>query len=253
MTDTGSKVELASVARQCKGYIIKGWSSATSVITLPGIPAGDTLRHLFLNKQGFQLDPSYETSQENLLDYLQTFDSSQLKVVWTTRPKINPDLQYCPRVRKVWFEDTALILGRFSTSPNRTYANLNQAFLVVDFGQPHPEYRQPYNSPRPEVSFFQEFARKYPRLTAHMICHSLGYAVPALAARIVYDAHQRRTTYCEWIAACWKDSSYDCLKVMVSNKVRHSHHGYMADYGSARALVADFVNNSRQPSLASWF
>ena len=41
--------------------------------------------------------------------------------------------------------------------------------------------------------------RRWPRLTAHLIASSLGYATPTCAARILKDAKEGRENWCEWI------------------------------------------------------
>lgn len=45
----------------------------------------------------------------------------------------------------------------------------------------------------------EDYMRVYPRITAHIICHSLGYATPTKAAMILKDAYERRENWCEWI------------------------------------------------------
>ena len=40
--------------------------------------------------------------------------------------------------------------------------------------------------------------RRYPRITAHIIAESLGYATPTRAALILNDAKHRRENWCEW-------------------------------------------------------
>jgi len=45
----------------------------------------------------------------------------------------------------------------------------------------------------------QETMERYPRITAHIIAESLGYATPSCAARILKDAREGKKNYCEWI------------------------------------------------------
>ena len=44
-----------------------------------------------------------------------------------------------------------------------------------------------------------DYLRRYPRICAHIIAESLGYAVPDVAAQILKDAKERRENFCEWI------------------------------------------------------
>jgi hypothetical protein len=64
------------------------------------------------------------------------------------------------------------------------------------------------------------YLKRYPRLCAHIICTSLGYASPAVAANILRDADQGRSNYCEWIAAVYKDDPTGA----VSDAIRHRRH-----------------------------
>lgn len=58
--------------------------------------------------------------------------------------------------------------------------------------------------------------RAYPRITAHIIAESLGYATPSLAAQIIKNARDGEKNYCEWV---W--SSYEGVaKKIVENAIR---------------------------------
>lgn len=93
--------------------------------------------------------------------------------------------------------------------------------------------------------------RRYPRLTAHMICESLGYCTPSSAARILWDAHRREQNHCEWIASCYRSDPLPAARQCW--ETRRYHRGFMADYRSAKRLV-DIANQSgAEPLLASWF
>ncbi|MBU2177726.1 MAG: hypothetical protein KJ556_21750 [Gammaproteobacteria bacterium] len=98
----------------------------------------------------------------------------------------------------------------------------------------------------------QWYLRKYPRLCAHVICESLGYATPIRAACIVKDAHEGNENWCEWIFSCYNKDP----RVPVGNafKSRHYHRGYMSSYDVAAALIRQ-VNLTGESScmLASWF
>ena len=97
----------------------------------------------------------------------------------------------------------------------------------------------------------REVLRRYPRICAHIICESLGYATPSVAASILLAVIEGKEHWCEWIAAC-----YGCdPRPAVANAIRtrHYHKGYMADYGHALALVMRAIKEGREPELASWF
>ena len=96
----------------------------------------------------------------------------------------------------------------------------------------------------------QEAIRRYPRIVAHVICHSLGYATPTLAADIVAKARNRGPQYCEWIYCCYKADPRPAVTDAIRN--RHGHRGYMAEYGQAKALVRDALAAGREPIFASW-
>jgi hypothetical protein len=92
---------------------------------------------------------------------------------------------------------------------------------------------------------------RYPRLTAHLIAESLGYATPSKAALILRDAHERRQNWCEWIYSCYSCDPLKAVHAAIQN--RHHHRGYMADYRLARALVERAIATGDEPLLASWF
>jgi len=93
--------------------------------------------------------------------------------------------------------------------------------------------------------------RRYPRVVAHVIAESLGYATPSLAARIVADAHQGRPNYCEWIACCYGGDPRGAVRDAIAR--RHRHHGYMASYPQALELVRHTIETGGEPLFASWF
>ena len=66
-----------------------------------------------------------------------------------------------------------------------------------------------------------EVLRRYPRVVAHVIAESLGYATPSLAARIVADAKDGRPNYCEWIAGCYRGDPRAAVKDAVARRHRH--------------------------------
>ena len=91
----------------------------------------------------------------------------------------------------------------------------------------------------------------WPRTVAHVICGSLGYATPSLAARILADAKARRPSYCEWIDSCYARDAHRAVQHCVRG--RHGHRGIMAEYRNAIALVRRAVNSGKEPVFASWF
>jgi len=92
---------------------------------------------------------------------------------------------------------------------------------------------------------------RYPRITAHVIAESLGYATPTTAASIVAAAKERRPHYCEWIDACYGNDALRAVQDAIRS--RHYHTGYMAEYRLARALVDRAVETGKEPELGSWF
>jgi hypothetical protein len=96
-----------------------------------------------------------------------------------------------------------------------------------------------------------EVMRRYPRLTAHIIAESLGYATPTCAARIVGDARERRNNYCEWIYSCYGSDPLPAVRNAIRN--RHYHKGFMAEYKLALALVRKSIETGDEPLFASWF
>ncbi len=96
-----------------------------------------------------------------------------------------------------------------------------------------------------------EYLRRYPRICAHIIAESLGYALPEVAAQILKDAKEGRENYCEWIASCYRANPRTAVQHAI--KGRHSHHGYMASYRQALAIVRRKLDTGESPEFASWF
>ena len=63
---------------------------------------------------------------------------------------------------------------------------------------------------RPETP--DEFTARYPRITAHIIAESLGYATPESAARIGLDGLYERENCCEYIYSCYDRNARACLQ-----------------------------------------
>ncbi len=101
------------------------------------------------------------------------------------------------------------------------------------------------------VETTKDVLRRYPRICANIICESLGYATPTVAASILLAVIKGKKHHCEWIAGC-----YDCdPRPAVNNAIRtrHWHTGYMAEFDYALALVRRAIKDGREPDLASWF
>ena len=95
------------------------------------------------------------------------------------------------------------------------------------------------------------YLKAYPRICAHIICESLGYATPTKAASILMDAHRRQQNWCEWIYSCYNCDPLPAVRNAI--RTRHSHHGYMAEYAVAKALVDRANQKGEEPMFASWF
>lgn len=100
---------------------------------------------------------------------------------------------------------------------------------------------------------------RWPRLTAHLICESLGYFTPEAAANSLRAHKEGDGFFCEWYTHMAQ--GFDEKKVLeVATRTierafrnRHHHRGYMADYAMARSLVERVRHGGRGPELASWF
>ena len=97
----------------------------------------------------------------------------------------------------------------------------------------------------------EEYLQRYPRICAHLIAESLGYAAPDAAAQILKDVKERREHFCEWIYSCYRSDP----RAAVEQAIRHrqSHHGYMASYAQALAIVRQRIDTGEGPLFASWF
>jgi hypothetical protein len=112
--------------------------------------------------------------------------------------------------------------------------------------QPNPKRRKPIN----QMSL-AEVRRRWPRVTAHLIAESLGYATPDKAAFIIKDALLGEPNYSEWVLACYQGDASKPLRAAIRN--RHYHTGFMADYRQALAIVRAVNQGEPGPIFASWF
>lgn len=108
--------------------------------------------------------------------------------------------------------------------------------------------------------------RKYPRLTAHVICESLGYFTPKSAAIAIRRYIENETFACEWYSSMAYHRTKDFFDrkalLEINREVleaaarnRHTHKGYMREYQVAMKLVQrEIESNGHTPTmLASWF
>ena len=104
---------------------------------------------------------------------------------------------------------------------------------------------------RRQLDSSRDYLRRYPRLCAHIIAESLGYATPDCAATILKDAAEGRENYCEWIHSCYGGNPQ--LAVEKAIRDRHQHRGYMAEYRQALSIVRHQIDHGEGPMFASWF
>lgn len=102
---------------------------------------------------------------------------------------------------------------------------------------------------RPQTS--QEYLLRYPRICAHIIAESLGYATPMTAATILKDAKEGKENWCEWIYSCYDSNPRRALDGAIQNRQRHR--GYMAEYQHALQIVRHQLETGEGPTFASWF
>lgn len=105
--------------------------------------------------------------------------------------------------------------------------------------------------PTPILQTPEDYLRRYPRITASIICESLGYATPTKAAIILMHAHRGEPDYCEWIDACYRGDARQAVQDAIRR--RHGHRGYMADFDLALNLVQRAIDTGDEPLFGSWF
>ena len=104
---------------------------------------------------------------------------------------------------------------------------------------------------RRELTASKDYLARYPRICAHIIAESLGYATPLCAASILKDAREDRENWCEWIFSCHGKEPKQAVRRAIEN--RHRHQGYMAEYQHALSIVRHQLETGKGPDLASWF
>ena len=106
---------------------------------------------------------------------------------------------------------------------------------------------------RPET--LDQVLERYPALTAHLICHSLGYFTPRAAANAILAHMKGQDFYCEWYMSqlTGKNTMREigARAIQTAFKMRHGHRGYMAHYPQARALV-HAAQHGYEPTFSSW-
>ena len=103
----------------------------------------------------------------------------------------------------------------------------------------------------------QDAMRRWPRLTAHLICESLGYFSPTGAAMAIRDYKLGIPNYCEWYSHRFGFHAERILeggKQVLEEAVQHrrQHTGYMASYRQARLLVEAAILGHEFPLGGSW-
>ena len=97
----------------------------------------------------------------------------------------------------------------------------------------------------------EDVLKRYPRLTAHLVCQSLGYFSPLSAARAILDHATQTSNACEWYIHM-AGNGRSLLQVNRDTiaqafRSRRSHRGYMADYPTARRLVETYSQPTKAP------
>ena len=104
---------------------------------------------------------------------------------------------------------------------------------------------------RKQLETNRDYLARYPRICAHIIAESLGYATPLCAASILKDAREGQENWCEWIFSCYDKDPKQAVRRAIEN--RHRHKGYMAEYQHALQIVRHQLDTGEGPTLASWF
>ena len=98
---------------------------------------------------------------------------------------------------------------------------------------------------------------RYPRLTAHLVCESLGYFTPTTAALAIRDHQIGRENHCEWYSHMTRYGG-NILEIGAQTigqafRRRQTHRGYLAHYPRAQALVEhELRNRGETRAFSSW-
>ena len=103
----------------------------------------------------------------------------------------------------------------------------------------------------------QEIIKRYPLLTAHLICESLGYFSPNAAAAAIAAHREQRPFPCEWYthtAGHQEEALLECGRRKIANAFRNRrmHRGYMADIDAAKAAVHEQAADPYRHRFAAW-
>lgn len=98
---------------------------------------------------------------------------------------------------------------------------------------------------------------RWPILTAHLVCASLGYFTPVAAAGAIQDYLLGRPNFCEWYMHMARGNRERLLAVgkeviQRAFAARRLHTGSMAHYPQARALVQRVRDGEEGPPFMSW-
>jgi len=98
----------------------------------------------------------------------------------------------------------------------------------------------------------EQCLQRYPRIVGHIICDSLGYAMPLVAARILANAMNGEENWCEWIYSCYGRDPRKAVRSAIERRQHHS--GYMAEYFNAMVLIGRELEGIGDPNaFAAWF
>ena len=108
--------------------------------------------------------------------------------------------------------------------------------------------------------------RRWPKLTAHLICQSLGYFTPSGAANALAHHKAGKPFSCEYYShmAQFQPGSKGLFddeallkvgreEIKRAFQLRKNHKGCMAEYQNAKALVDRAIQSGNEPTFASWF
>ena len=111
-------------------------------------------------------------------------------------------------------------------------------------------------APRSKPNDPQEVLHRYPRLTAHLVCESLGYLTPLAAANAILSHIQGQPFACEWyLHMARKDRLLTQVNentISMAFRNRHLHTGFMSDHRNAQAMVERERNGGRSAVLMAW-
>ena len=110
--------------------------------------------------------------------------------------------------------------------------------------------------PKSKPASSQEILSRYPQLTAHLMCESLGYLTPMAAANAILSHIQKQGFACEWyLDMTRKDRSLIQVNeniISMAFRHRHFHTGFMADHRSALVMVEQELNGGQPVTLMAW-